>query len=155
MTTYAVHEESVEVVVVGAGMAGLTAATTLAPKTDVVVLESTDRTGGRVDTVRQGDYWINVGTQFTEGTGTLIDALDRHGIEMGSLAGKSIALHLNGTTVDTSNPLALMFRTRMTMLDRIGLGLVGARILAATPFLESQSRPARRVRARLDTDLAS
>ncbi|MET8423530.1 NAD(P)/FAD-dependent oxidoreductase [Nocardia sp. NPDC004860] len=149
------HEETAEVVVVGAGMAGLMAATTLAPRTDVVVLESTDRTGGRVDTVRQGDYWINVGTQFTEGTGALIDALNRHGIEMGSLAGKSVALYLNGGLVDTANPLALMFRTKMTMMDRLGMAIVGARILAVMPFLESQSRIARRVRAKLDTKLAS
>ncbi|MFD6394697.1 flavin monoamine oxidase family protein [Nocardia sp. NPDC060259] len=155
MATHDVQEETTEVVVVGAGMAGLTAATTLAPEAEVVVLESTDRTGGRVDTVRQGDYWINVGTQFTEGTGTLIDALDRHGIEMGSLAGKSVALHLNGSTVDTSNPFALMFRTRMSMMDRLGLAIVGTRILAAAPFLESQSRFAQRVRARLETKLAS
>ncbi|MFQ6227043.1 flavin monoamine oxidase family protein [Nocardia sp. NPDC002869] len=155
MATQNIQEETTEVVVVGAGMAGLTAATTLAPKAEVVVLESTDRTGGRVDTVRQGDYWINVGTQFTEGTGTLIDALDRHNIEMGSLAGKSIALYVNGSTVDTSNPLALIFRTRMTMMDRLGLAVVGARILSATPFLESQSRFAQRVRARLESRLAS
>ncbi|MGW5111238.1 flavin monoamine oxidase family protein [Nocardia sp. NPDC004123] len=149
------HEETAEVVVVGAGMAGLMAATTLAPRTDVVVLESTDRTGGRVDTVRKGDYWINVGTQFTEGTGTLIDALNKHGIEMGSLAGKSVALYLNGGLVDTANPLALMFRTKMTMMDRLGMAIVGARILAVMPFLESQSRIAQRVRAKLDTKLAS
>ncbi|MBF6080172.1 FAD-dependent oxidoreductase [Nocardia cyriacigeorgica] len=155
MTTHEVRKETARVVVVGAGMSGLMAATTLAPQTDVVVLESTDRTGGRVDTVRQGDYWINVGTQFTEGTGTLIEALDRHGIEMGSLAGKSVALYLNGGLVDTSNPIALMFRTRMTMMDRIGMAIVGARILRVTPFLESKSRIAQRVRAGLDTRLAS
>ncbi|NEW35442.1 FAD-dependent oxidoreductase [Nocardia cyriacigeorgica] len=155
MTTHEVRKETARVVVVGAGMSGLMAATTLAPQTDVVVLESTDRTGGRVDTVRQGDYWINVGTQFTEGTGTLIEALDRHGIEMGSLAGKSVALYLNGGLVDTSNPIALMFRTRMTLMDRIGMAIVGARILRVTPFLESKSRIAQRVRAGLDTRLAS
>ncbi|PFX06028.1 flavin monoamine oxidase family protein [Nocardia farcinica] len=155
MATQNKQQESTEVVVIGAGMAGLTAATTVAPAAEVVVLESTDRTGGRVDTVRQGDYWINVGTQFTEGTGTLIDALDRHNIEMGSLAGKSIALHLNGTTVDTSNPFALVFRTPMTMMDRIGLAMVGARIIAAAPFLESKGKIGQRVRARLESKLAS
>ncbi|WP_067707199.1 flavin monoamine oxidase family protein [Nocardia yamanashiensis] len=155
MNTHEIPDETTTVVVIGAGIAGLTAATTLSAETDVVVLESTDRAGGRVETVRQGDYWINVGTQFTEGTGTLIEALDRHGIERGSLAGKSVALHLNGRTIDTSNPIALMFRTRMSMMDRIGMAVVGARILAVMPFLESQSRLARRVRARLDAQPAS
>ncbi|WP_433593845.1 flavin monoamine oxidase family protein [Nocardia sp. CA-145437] len=155
MAAQEVREESTEVVVVGAGMAGLAAATTLAREAEVVVLESSDRAGGRVETVRQGDYWINVGTQFTEGTGALIDALDRHGIERGSLAGKSVALYLNGGLVDTANPVALMFRTRMSLMDRIGMAMVGARILAVAPFLESQSRFARRLRAKLDAKSAS
>lgn len=60
-----VREEACEIVVVGAGMAGLMAATTLSDR-DVVVLEGAGRPGGRVESVRQGDYWINLGTQFTE-----------------------------------------------------------------------------------------
>ncbi|MEW5654090.1 NAD(P)/FAD-dependent oxidoreductase [Streptomyces cinereoruber] len=148
-------EETCDVVVVGAGMSGLMAATKLAEKVDVVVLEAEDRPGGRVETVRKDDYWINVGTQFTEGTGPLIDALDRHGVEMGSLAGTSVALVLNGALVDTSDVLALMFRTRMSFMDRVGMAVVGARILSAVPFLESDNRLAKRVRARLDRRPAS
>ncbi|MYV43283.1 NAD(P)-binding protein [Streptomyces sp. SID1328] len=151
----AVREESRDVVVVGAGMAGLMAATALDGKADVVVLEASERAGGRVETVRKGDYWINVGTQFTEGTGPLIDALHHHGIEMGSLAGKSVALVLNGGLVDTSRLFSLMFRTRMSFLDRVGMALVGARIVSAVPFLESDSEIAKRVRAKLDRRLAS
>jgi monoamine oxidase len=151
MTAADVREETCEVVVIGAGIAGLMAATTLAER-DVVVLESTDRPGGRVDTVRQGDYWINVGTQFTEGTGPLIDALHRHQIPMGSLEGKSVALSIGGKQVDTSNPFGLMFRSKMTWRDRFGLALVGTRILANAPFLEPSmdNRWSRRVRAKLD-----
>lgn len=148
-------EETCDVVVIGAGMSGLMAATTLADKVDVMVLEAEDRPGGRVETVRKGDYWINVGTQFTEGTGPLIDALDRHGIERGSLADTSVALVLNGRLVDASDMLALMFRTGMTFMDRVGMALVGARILSAVPFLESQSRLAKKVRAKLDRRPAS
>ncbi|MEU5239438.1 flavin monoamine oxidase family protein [Streptomyces lydicus] len=148
-------EETCDVVVIGAGMSGLMAATTLAGKADVVVLEAADRPGGRVETVRKGDYWINVGTQFTEGTGPLIDALHEHGIEMGSLADTSVALVLNGVLVDTSNVFALMFRTRMSFMDRVGMAMVGARILSAAPFLESDSRLAKKVRAKLDWRLAS
>ncbi|WP_301126395.1 flavin monoamine oxidase family protein [Streptomyces cacaoi] len=150
-----IHEETCDVVVVGAGMAGLMAATTLAEETDVLVLESADRPGGRVETVRKGDYWINVGTQFTEGTGPLIDALQYHGIEMGSLAGKSVALVLNGRLVDMSDPIALMFRTRMRFKDQLGMAMVGARILSAAPFVDSDSRMAKKVRAALDQRLAS
>lgn len=146
-----VREETHEVVVIGAGMAGLMAATTLAER-DVVLLEASDRAGGRVDTVRKGDYWINVGTQFTEGTGPLIDALHRHGVRLGTLEGKSVALSLGGKQVDTSNPFALMFRSRMTWRDRFGLAAVGTRILANVPFLEMSpdNRWAQRVRAKLD-----
>ncbi|HEY0888618.1 MAG TPA: NAD(P)/FAD-dependent oxidoreductase [Nocardioides sp.] len=145
------REESHEVVVIGAGIAGLMAATTLADR-DVVVLEAAGRAGGRVDTVRKGDYWINVGTQFTEGTGPLIDALHRHEIPMGTLEGKSVALALGGKQVDTSNPFSLMLRSRMTWRDRLGLAAVGTRILANVPFLEMDpdNRWAKRVRAKLD-----
>ncbi|MFF9853924.1 flavin monoamine oxidase family protein [Streptomyces litmocidini] len=146
-----VREETHEVVVIGAGIAGLMAATTLADR-DVVVLEASDRAGGRVDTVRKGDYWINVGTQFTEGTGPLIDALHRHQVPLGTLEGKSVALSLDGKQVDTSNPFSLMFRSKMTWRDRFGLAAVGTRILANVPFLEMnpENRWAKRVRAKLD-----
>jgi monoamine oxidase len=101
-TSTETREETREVVVIGAGMSGLMAATTLAGAgRDVVVLEASDRSGGRVDTVRQGDYWINVGTQFTEGTGPLIDALHRHQVPLGTLEGKSVALNIGGKQVDT------------------------------------------------------
>lgn len=151
-----VSEETHEVAVIGAGMAGLMAATTLAGR-DVVVLEATNRAGGRVDTVGRGDYWINLGTQFTEGTGPLIDALERHHVPMGSLAGKKVALALDGNQVDTSNPFGLMLRSRMGFKDRVGLARVGARILANAPFLEMNpdNRLARRVRAKLDARPAS
>lgn len=145
------RDEECEVVIIGAGMAGLMAATNLADR-DVVVLEASDRAGGRVDTVRKDDYWINLGTQFTEGTGPLIDALNRHGVHLGTLEDKSVALALGGEQVDTSNPFALMFRTKMTWSDRIGLAAVGTRILANVPFLEMspENRWANRVRAKLD-----
>ncbi|MBC3189943.1 FAD-dependent oxidoreductase [Pseudonocardia sp. C8] len=150
-TPSGIREETCEVVVVGAGMAGLIAATTLAGR-DVVVLEASGRSGGRVDSVRQGDYWINLGTQFTEGTGPLIDALHRHQVPLGTLEGKSVALSLGGKQVDTSNPFGLMFRSAMTWRDRLGLAAVGTRILANVPFLEMnpENRLARSVRARLD-----
>ncbi|MEU3628371.1 FAD-dependent oxidoreductase [Amycolatopsis coloradensis] len=154
--TESLHAHTADVVVIGAGIAGLMAATTLSDR-DVVVLEATGRAGGRVESVRQGDYWINLGTQFTEGTGPLIDALERHQVGMGTLAGKKVALALHGKQVDTSNPFALMFRSRMNFRDRTALAAIGARILAAAPFLQlnPDNRLAKRVRAKLDALSAS
>ncbi|WP_116050880.1 flavin monoamine oxidase family protein [Amycolatopsis palatopharyngis] len=154
--TGATHELEAEVVVVGAGIAGLMAASTLSNR-DVIVLEAAGRAGGRVESVRQGDYWINLGTQFTEGTGPLIEALERHQITMGTLAGKKVALSLHGKQVDTSNPFGLMVRSRMSFMDRVGLAAVGSRILAAVPFLElnPDNRLAKRIRAKLDARSAS
>lgn len=150
------REESHEIVVIGAGITGLMAASSLADR-DVVVLEGSARPGGRVETLRRDDYWINVGTQFTEGTGPLIDALERHKVRMGSLAGKKVALAIGGKQVDTSNPFGLMFRSRMSVMDRVGLARVGTRILANAPFLQMNpdNKLARRVRAKLDARPAS
>ncbi|MEV6218172.1 NAD(P)/FAD-dependent oxidoreductase [Nocardia sp. NPDC051833] len=131
-----VREERRDVVVVGAGIAGLMSGTTLSDGADVVVLEASDRAGGRVESVRRGEYWVNVGTQFTEGTGALIDELDKHRIHRGTLAGKKVGLLLNGRMVDTANPIALMFRTRMTFADRVALAKVGARIVSAAVGLD-------------------
>ncbi|MBW1600242.1 NAD(P)/FAD-dependent oxidoreductase [Streptomyces sp. JJ38] len=151
------REETCKIVVIGAGMAGLMAATTLSDQDGVIVLEAADRAGGRVETVRRGDYWINVGTQFTEGTGTLIEALDRHQITMGTLAGKKVAVSLNGKQIDTANPVALLFRSRLTLRDRLGMMAVGARILAGAGCLElnPENALAKRTRAALDARPAS
>ncbi|MFE7602512.1 FAD-dependent oxidoreductase [Streptomyces sp. NPDC057494] len=54
-------EETCDVVVIGAGMSGLMAATTLADKVDVVVIEAGSRPGGRVETVRKGNSWTRAG----------------------------------------------------------------------------------------------
>ncbi|GEE00945.1 amine oxidase [Gordonia spumicola] len=144
-----------DVVVIGGGMAGLVAATTLAAQgKDIVVLEAAERIGGRVESVRKGDYWLNVGTQFTEGTGTLIDKLDEHGIVRGTLAGKKIGLDLgDGEVLDTGNPVSLMLNAAMTMSDRIGLAKVGARIINGAVWLDPRfenTALGRRYRAFLD-----
>jgi monoamine oxidase len=76
--------ESVDVVVVGAGLAGLTAAVDLAERDHrVLVLEARDRVGGRTVGQRLGDgHTIEMGGQWFGPTQTEVLALaERHGLE--------------------------------------------------------------------------
>ncbi|GAB7003200.1 hypothetical protein JCM18899A_06710 [Nocardioides sp. AN3] len=124
----AIREEKCDVIVIGAGAAGLVAATTLSPNADVMVLEADTRAGGRVESVRRGGYWLNVGTQFTEGEGPLFDVMDRFEIERGSLAGRKAALYLKGRLVTTDSPTLLLLRSRMSLAAKVELARVGLRI---------------------------
>ncbi|GAB3857665.1 NAD(P)/FAD-dependent oxidoreductase [Nocardioides maradonensis] len=145
------REETCDVVVIGAGAAGLVAATTLVPSASVVVLESSDRPGGRVESVRRGEYWLNIGTQFTEGEGTLFEVMDRHGIERGSLAGRKAALYLKGRMVTTDSPPLLLLRSRMSLAAKVELARTGLRIKSAYGRLFGRdATKARRLRDRLD-----
>jgi len=58
-----------KVVIVGAGVSGYAAATTLLANnfTDFVVLEASDRIGGRIHTVDFGGVWIDEGAEFVHG----------------------------------------------------------------------------------------
>ena len=49
-----------EAVIVGAGIAGLTAGWTLRDR-KILVLEATDRVGGRMRSEPRGPYWLNLG----------------------------------------------------------------------------------------------
>jgi monoamine oxidase len=144
---------SCEVVVIGAGAAGLVAGSTLARGSDVLVLEASARPGGRVESVRHGNYWLNVGAQFTEGAGPLFDVMDRYQIERGSLAGKKAALYVKGRMVTTDNPALLMLRSRMSVRAKVELARVGLRVKRAYARLAGTDPDAARItRDRLDNE---
>jgi len=59
---------SQRILVIGAGMAGLTAARRLAQAgRQVLVLEASDRVGGRIRTIREGDQVLELGAEFIHG----------------------------------------------------------------------------------------
>ena len=56
------------ILIIGAGMAGLTAARTLAEAgRRVTLLEASSRVGGRIHTIREGDEIIELGAEFVHG----------------------------------------------------------------------------------------
>lgn len=146
------REQRTDVVVIGAGVSGLIAASTLVPATDVLVLEAAARPGGRVESVRHGDYWVNVGAQFAEGTGALFEAMDRLDLARVSLADKKAALALNGRTVAMDSPAGLVLRSRMSLSARVEFARFGLRIRRAHKRLVTNKDrdDARAFRARLD-----
>ena len=147
-----VREHQCEVVVVGAGAAGLVAGWTAAQSADVVVLEAATRPGGRVESVRHGDYWLNIGTQFTEGEdGPLFEVMDRYGIERGTLACRKAGLYFRGRLVTTDSPPLLLLRSRIPLGAKVELARVGLRIKRVCRRLYGKNvEAARRVMADLD-----
>jgi monoamine oxidase len=122
--------ESCEVVVLGGGVAGLFAARALRGR-DVVVLEADDRAGGRVLSARRGDYWVNLGAQFAEGHGPLIEAVNELDVPRGSLAGTSAAFAWNDKIISSHNPAAFVLQARMSLRGRIDLARLGLRLQKA------------------------
>ncbi len=70
----AVAQEITDVVVIGAGMAGLSAAWDLRDRAPIV-LESTDRVGGRLMSVPRGEHWLNLGAHVFAGDDSAVGRL--------------------------------------------------------------------------------
>src|SRR5207248_584640 len=68
------NERVKDVVVVGAGIGGLTAAWQLRDL-DTIVLEMDDRVGGRIKSVERGSHWVSVGAHMFPGEGSLLWSL--------------------------------------------------------------------------------
>ncbi|HET9086749.1 MAG TPA: FAD-dependent oxidoreductase, partial [Acidobacteriaceae bacterium] len=82
--------ESYEAIVVGAGMAGLTAARVLAQSgMRVLIVEARDRVGGRILTRQVHDEAIELGAQFVHGKpASLWSLIEESGVATYELQGK-------------------------------------------------------------------
>ena len=124
-------EREHDVVVIGAGIAGLTAAWNLRDK-DVLVLEQSDRTGGRIRSEPRGGLWLNFGAHVFSGpasaSGRLLSSL---GVESAPVPGRLAAVSLNGRIV-SSGPVELFpFRLPLSLGSRLALLRAGVRLRLA------------------------
>ncbi len=87
-----------DVIVVGAGVAGLIAAVRLADAGwSVTVLEASDRVGGRIHTVHRGDVALELGAEFVHGKPPeLLACLHELQIEKYELGGTDISFSPDG-----------------------------------------------------------
>jgi monoamine oxidase len=82
-----------DILVIGAGMAGLTAARSLADRgCSVTVLEAANRVGGRIRTIREGQEIIELGAEFVHGKPPeLWSVIDEAGLETYELKGPHLS----------------------------------------------------------------
>ena len=94
-----------KVIVIGAGIAGLAAATKLAEAgCDVIVLEASDRVGGRIRTVHASGVPVEVGAEFVHGKPPeLLALIDELGLAKYELGGERLGYSPDGTLHIASN----------------------------------------------------
>jgi oxygen-dependent protoporphyrinogen oxidase len=120
-----------DVIVVGAGIAGLAAAWDLRNR-DVLVLEATDRLGGRIRSEPRDPYWLNLGAHVFAGpqtsTGRLISDV---GVEAVEVPGTLTAMAMNGKLLTRGRVETYPFRLPMSWRDRAAILRAGTKVRVA------------------------
>jgi len=125
-------------VIVGAGLAGMTAAHELRDR-DLVVIEKEDRVGGRTLSGRHGEYWYNSGAQFVWDKRTL--ALCRElGLDVIDGDGARAAIFVRGRLVEAANPYALLAKMPLSAREKLDFGLTIRRLRRLADRMPSLDR---------------
>lgn len=118
------------IAIVGAGLAGITAATRLAAAGhDVEVFEADDEVGGRTRSRPVGDHSVNLGAQYLAGDDTPAMRLAReHDVPVTAFSEPAIAVHRRGRTIVAQSPAALLLRLPLSLAGRLSLVRCGLRL---------------------------
>lgn len=133
--------ETRDVVIIGGGIAGLTAAWRLRHR-DVLLLEASDRVGGRMRSERHGDYWLNYGAHLFPAPGSLVDTIATElALETVPVWGSMMGLAVGDTKL-TSGPVeSYPLRLPLSPADRIGFALRGLKVQRAVAGYHRIARP--------------
>ena len=130
-----------DAVIVGAGIAGLTAGWTVRDR-KILVLEATDRVGGRMRSEPRGPYWLNLGAHLFGGPGTLMDRLvTEMGLETRPIPGSRMGLAFRGRLVASGRPETYPFRLPLSWGARLSFVRAGLRLRAAAKGHLRVARP--------------
>jgi protoporphyrinogen/coproporphyrinogen III oxidase len=120
-----------DAVIVGGGIAGLASAWDLRNR-DILVLEASDRLGGRIRSETRDPYWLNLGAHVFSGPGSATARLCSDvGVEVASVPGQLAAVELNGRLVVGGRPELYPLRLPLTASERVALSKAGARLRLA------------------------
>ena len=117
-----------DVVVVGAGIAGLAAAWHLR-HLRLLVLEAGPRPGGRIRTEGRGDYWLNFGPHLFPAPDTALGQLVTElGLQTRPVSGSTLALAYKGKLLTSGHTATYPARLPLPLSGRAALLQAGARI---------------------------
>lgn len=130
-----------DVVVIGGGIAGLSATWRLRER-DVVLLEASDRLGGRVRSEPFGDYWMNYGAHLFPAPGSLVDTMAREvGLEMVPVWGGMMGLAIGDTRLTSGRIESYPLRLPLSIRDRAAFAIKGLQIQRAVASYQRTARP--------------
>jgi oxygen-dependent protoporphyrinogen oxidase len=130
-----------DAVIVGAGIAGLTAGWTLRDR-DILVLEATERVGGRMRSEPRGPYWLNLGAHLFGGPGSLLDRLvTEMGLETRPIPGNRMGLAFKGRLLASGRPETYPFRLPLSLGARLSFIRAGLRLRVAAQGYLRAARP--------------
>jgi protoporphyrinogen/coproporphyrinogen III oxidase len=120
--------EERDVVIVGGGIAGLVAAHRLRDR-DPVVLEASDRVGGRIWSKQRGDLAVSVGAHMFPPPDSVVGRLVTElGLEVRPITGSMLNIHLGGRLVRDTRPELFPFRLPLSLGGRISFARAGLRV---------------------------
>jgi oxygen-dependent protoporphyrinogen oxidase len=124
--------EVYDAVIVGGGLAGLSAAWFLRHRR-ILLLEARPRVGGRVMSVRDGGYWVNLGAQLFPGEDAELSLLaELLGVCVLPVPGSFLSVLDDGRILNPRRPEALLFKLRLSPRERLAFLRAAIKLRRAT-----------------------
>lgn len=130
-----------DVVIIGGGPSGLSAAWELRER-KILVLESTQRLGGRLYSMSRGDYWLNLGGHLFPPPGShMRNILQSIGLDVIRIPGNKFAISWGGKVYKPKSVAMLPLTMKMSLAERISMARIGLRIMAAVRGWQKEMVP--------------